>query len=68
MKNDRVGFGIVGLGHISGTHALALQDQEDCYLVGGFHKDHEKADSWAAENRCRAGRSCARMARETQTP
>ena len=54
MKNDRVGFGIVGLGQISGTHALALQDQEDCYLVGGFHKDHEKADSWAAENRCRA--------------
>ena len=46
MKNNRVGFGIVGLGQISKTHARALQDQEDCYLVGGFHKNPEKAEKW----------------------
>ena len=54
MKNNRVGFGVVGLGQISKTHANALQGQEDCYLVGGFNKNPEKADKWAAENNCRA--------------
>ena len=54
MKNNRVGFGVVGLGQISKTHANALRGQEDCYLVGGFHKNPEKADKWAAENNCRA--------------
>ena len=54
MKNNKVGFGIIGLGQISKTHARALQNQEDCYLVGGFHKNAEKADAWAAENACRA--------------
>ena len=54
MKDNRVGFGIVGLGQISRTHAKALQRQEDCYLAGGFHKDREKADRWASENSCRA--------------
>ena len=47
MKNNKVGFGIIGLGQISKTHARALQNQEDCYLVGGFHKNTEKADAWA---------------------
>ena len=54
MKNNRVGFGVVGLGQISKTHANALQGQEDCYLVGGFNKNPEKADKWASENNCRA--------------
>ena len=49
----RIGFGIVGLGQISGTHAVALRGQESCYLVGGFHKSREKADQWAAEHNCR---------------
>ena len=61
MKNNRVGFGIVGLGQISKTHARALQDQEDCYLVGGFHKNPEKAEKWAAENNCRAFTSLDEM-------
>ena len=50
----RIGFGIVGLGQVSGTHAAALQGQEDCCLVGGFHKNREKADQWASEHGCRA--------------
>ena len=61
MKNDCVGFGIVGLGQISRTHAAALQGQKDCYLVGGFHKDPQKADKWAADNGCRAFYSLEEM-------
>lgn len=49
----RIGFGIVGLGQISGTHAAALQGQENCYLVGGFHKSREKTDQWASTHKCR---------------
>ena len=59
--NNRVGFGVVGLGQISKTHAAALQGQEDCYLVGGFHKNREKADQWAAVNNCRAFYSLEEM-------
>ena len=49
----RIGFGIVGLGQISGTHAAAFQGQESCYLVGGFHKSREKAEQWASMHNCR---------------
>ena len=42
---EKIGFGVIGLGSISETHARALQDQENCYLVGGFHRNHEKASS-----------------------
>ena len=64
MKDNRVGFGIVGLGQISKTHANALKGQEDCYLVGGFHKNPEKADAWAAEHNCRAFYSLEEMLAE----
>jgi len=60
MKN-RIGFGIVGLGQVSGTHAAALQGQEDCYLVGGFHHNREKADQWASAYGCRAFYSLEEM-------
>ena len=59
--DKRIGFGIVGLGSVSGTHAKALRDQQDCYLVGGFHKNREKADQWASENHCRAFYSLQEM-------
>ncbi len=54
MVNGKIGFGIVGLGSISQTHALALRQQPDCCLVAGFHKNREKAEKWAAEYGCRA--------------
>ena len=56
-----IGFGIVGLGQISGTHAAALQEQEDCCLVGGFHKNRDKANLWASEHKCRAFYSLEEM-------
>lgn len=61
IMEKRIGFGIVGLGSVSGTHAKALRDQQDCYLVGGFHKNREKADQWASENHCRAFYSLQEM-------
>jgi len=55
MKDNKVGFGIIGLGMISETHYTALQNQENCYLVGGFNKNPEKADAWAAAHgNCKA--------------
>lgn len=52
MKDGKVGFGIIGLGMISETHYAALQNQENCYLVGGFNKNREKADAWASKHGC----------------
>ena len=54
MSQNKIGFGIVGLGAISQTHAAALCGQEDCYLVGGFNRSPEKADAWAAAHNCKA--------------
>lgn len=54
MKDNKIGFGIVGLGVISKVHAFALRNQADCYLRGGYHKNREKADNWAAEHHCKA--------------
>ena len=61
MKDGKVGFGIIGLGVISNVHAIALENQKDCYLVGGFHKNKEKADKWANEHQCRAFYSLEEM-------
>ncbi len=60
MKNQ-IGFGIVGLGQISGTHAAAIRAQEDCRLAGAFHPSREKADAWASANGCRAYDSLEEM-------
>ena len=54
MKNGKIGFGIIGLGMISETHAAALQNQEDCYLYGCFNSKKEKADAWAEKHGCKA--------------
>ena len=61
MKDNKVGFGIVGLGVISHVHALALQNQKDCYLRGGVHQNREKADNWADEHQCKAFYSLEEM-------
>ena len=58
---EKIGFGVIGLGSISETHARALQDQENCYLVGGFHRNHEKADKWASDHNCKAFYSLEEM-------
>jgi len=44
----KVGFGIIGLGLVSETHAEALQQLDNAYLVGGYHKDKAKADAFAS--------------------
>ena len=55
MRDNKIGFGIIGLGMISETHYQALQDQKDCCLIGGFHKDRQKADDWAQKHgNCKA--------------
>ncbi len=58
---EKIGFGIIGLGSISKTHAFALQNQSDCYLVGGYHRDPIKADRWADDHDCRAYYSLEEM-------
>ena len=54
MKDGKIGFGIIGLGMISETHAAALKDQPDCYLYGCFNSKKEKADKWAEAHGCKA--------------
>ena len=55
MRDNKIGFGIIGLGMISETHYQALQDQKDCCLIGGFHKSRRKADDWAQKHgNCKA--------------
>lgn len=61
MKDNKIGFGIIGLGVISKVHAIALQNQEDCYLRGGVHRNREKADKWAEEHHCKAFYSLEEM-------
>lgn len=54
MKDGKIGFGLVGLGLISKTHYLALQNQKDCYLAGCFDVVPGKAKVWAADHGCKA--------------
>ena len=41
-------FGIVGLGSIAKTHAEVISGLDNAELVSAFHKNKEKADSFAA--------------------
>ena len=61
MKDNKVGFGIIGLGMISETHYRALQYQDNCYLAGCYNRSPEKAKKWAAEHNCRAFSSLYEM-------
>lgn len=54
MTDNKLGFGIIGIGMISETHAAALKDQEDCYLRACFNSKREKAEKWAADHGCKA--------------
>lgn len=53
MMNGKLGFGLVGTGLISETHYLALKNQKDCYLVGCYSHNPEKAEKWAVKHNCK---------------
>ena len=61
MKNGKLGFGIIGIGMISETHAAALAEQENCYLYGCFNAKKEKAERWAEAHHCKAFCDLAEM-------
>ena len=42
---DNVRFGIVGLGSIAGTHALAINAIDMASLVSCYHKNMAKAEA-----------------------
>lgn len=52
--NEKVGFGLVGAGLISETHYKALRNQKDCYLVGCYSHNPEKAEKWATAHNCKS--------------
>ena len=54
MKDGKIGFGIVGIGVISVTHAAAIAALDDAYLVACFNKNMEKAQKWADAHGCKA--------------
>lgn len=54
MKDNKIGFGIVGIGVISVTHAAALAALDDACLVACFNKNMEKAQKWADAHDCKA--------------
>ena len=54
MTKDKLGFGIIGIGMISETHAAALKNQEDCCLYACFNAKQEKAEKWALDHNCKA--------------
>lgn len=45
---EKLRFGIVGLGSIAKTHAEVISSLDNAELVSAFHKNKEKADSFAA--------------------
>lgn len=45
---DNVRFGIVGLGSIAGTHALAINAIDKASLVSCYHKNMSKAEAFGA--------------------
>jgi UDP-N-acetyl-2-amino-2-deoxyglucuronate dehydrogenase len=49
-----VGFGIVGCGMIARFHARAIGEVRGAKLVACFNRTPEKADAFAAEQKCRA--------------
>lgn len=52
-EQKRLGFGIVGLGNISGMHAKAIMEIEGCTLVGGLDRRQESVDAFANTYGCR---------------
>jgi len=54
MKNDVIGFAIVGTGAIAGIHAQAIQAIENAVLLGAYSLTKSKAEAFAQENNCRS--------------
>lgn len=44
---QKIGFGIIGLGSVAKTHAFALSKAEKSYLVGAFSSNKEKVEAFA---------------------
>jgi predicted dehydrogenase len=52
MKNDVIGFAIVGTGAIAGIHAQAIQAIANATLLGVYSLTKSKAETFAQENNC----------------
>ena len=48
IMREKLRFGIVGLGSIAKTHAEVISSLDNAELVSAFHKNKEKADSFAS--------------------
>ena len=45
----KIGFGIIGLGSVSKTHAFALSKAQKCYLAGAYSNNKEKVEAFCEQ-------------------
>ena len=49
----RIGFGIIGIGIIGKTHALAINNNDNCSLVSAYHPDMGKVRAFSDKYGCK---------------